>query len=82
VFVAEKFDTSFHSLEELRALIAGPTLFTIPVIATPSYTHRHWRRMALRVATVVIGLAVIVAGCRYVARDNEKLVRIVARGHV
>jgi polysaccharide chain length determinant protein (PEP-CTERM system associated) len=82
VVLAEKVDTSFHSLEDLRANVSGLTFFSIPVIESPSVTRRQWRLMAFRVATVVIALAVIVAGFRYVARDNEKLVRIVARGRV
>ncbi len=82
VVLAEKLDTSFHSLEELRANVSGLTLFSIPIIESPSVTRRQWGLVAFRVATVVIAIAVIVAGFRYVARDNEKLVRIVARGRV
>jgi succinoglycan biosynthesis transport protein ExoP len=82
VVLAEKLDTSFHTADDLRSCIPGPTLFSIPLIETPRETRRQWRRAAVAFASVVIALALIVAGLRYVATGNERLVRMVARGHV
>jgi hypothetical protein len=36
----------------------------------------------LTAAVVVVGLAVIVAAGRYVATGNDRIARIVSRGHV
>ena len=76
---AEKLDTSFHSLDDLRTALGGATLFSIPVIQTAADTRRHWRRVAVMAVVVVLGLGLIVTGVRYVAMGNERIVRLVAR---
>ncbi len=82
VLSLEKIDTSFHSIDDLRNFVAVQTLFSIPLILTTAEKRRQWRRVALTVVSVVIGLALIVSGSRYIARDNETLVRLTssARG--
>jgi len=82
VLSLEKIDTSFHSIDDLRNFAAVQTLFSIPLILTTAEKRRQWRRIALTVVSVVIGLALIVSGSRYIARDNETLVRLTssARG--
>src|SRR6266850_718363 len=76
VLSLEKIDTSFHSIDDLRNFVAVQTLFSIPLILTTAEKRRQWRRVALTVVSVVIGLALIVSGSRYIARDNETLVRL------
>ena len=82
IIAAEHLDTSLHSIEEVQSLVSGRALFSIPLIQTRAETRRHWRRVALTTAAVVVGVALIVAGFRHVATDNERVVRVVARGHV
>jgi succinoglycan biosynthesis transport protein ExoP len=79
VLLVEKFDTAFHSLDDLQS-VAVPTLFSIPLILTPGETRRHWRRAALAAVSIAIGLALVIQGSRYVARNNEQLVRMTASG--
>lgn len=81
VLAAEKLDTSFHGIDDLRSFVRVPTLFTIPLIATPADLRRHWRRFALTAAAAVVGLVLIVAGVRHVATGNERIVRLVAGRH-
>jgi polysaccharide chain length determinant protein (PEP-CTERM system associated) len=82
VLLVEKLDTAFHSIDELRAFITVPTLFSIPLILTTAHTRRKWRLAALTAVSVVIGMVLVISGSRYLARDNEQLVRITlgARG--
>jgi uncharacterized protein involved in exopolysaccharide biosynthesis len=81
-FAAEKLDTSFHGLDELKAEVGGAAIFSVPVIQTASGTRRRWRRVALAAVAAAVGLSAIVAGSRYVATDNEKITRMIARGAV
>jgi protein tyrosine kinase modulator len=78
VLLIEKFDTAFHSIDDLRASITVPTLFSIPRILTTADARRRWRRVALTAVSIVIGLAALISGSRYLASDNEQLVRLTA----
>jgi polysaccharide chain length determinant protein (PEP-CTERM system associated) len=80
VLVVEKLDTAFHSLDDLRAFANVPTLFSIPLILTAADMRRQWRRLALTAVSVVIGLALLVAGSRAVASGNEQIARLIPRG--
>jgi len=77
---AEKLDTSFHSVDELRAFAAAPTLAVIRRIPTRAETRRKRVRFALVALAFVAALAVAVAGARYVGSGNEQLVRMTMRG--
>jgi polysaccharide chain length determinant protein (PEP-CTERM system associated) len=78
VLMIEKFDTAFHSIDDLRASISVPTLFSIPRILTTADARRRWRRVALTAVSIVIGLAALISGSRYIASDNEQLARLTA----
>jgi len=78
VLAAEKLDTAFHNVDDLRAFVTVPTLFSIPRILTTVETRRKWRRAALTAVSVAIGLALVISGSRYLASDNESLVRLTA----
>jgi hypothetical protein len=78
VLLLEKLDTAFHDIDDLRAFVTVPTLFSIPRILTTVDARRRWRRVALTAISVVIGLALLITGSRYVASDNEQLVRLTA----
>jgi succinoglycan biosynthesis transport protein ExoP len=82
VLLSERLDTAFHNIEDLRAFVTAPTLFSIPLIATAAERRRRWRRLGLTTVSVVVGLIIIVAGSRALARGNEQIVRLTARAHV
>jgi polysaccharide chain length determinant protein (PEP-CTERM system associated) len=72
---ADKLDTTFHTVEELRAFISVPALATIRLIPTKAGARRRRVRLALMTVLVVAGLTLIVAGSRHVAAGNEGIVR-------
>jgi polysaccharide chain length determinant protein (PEP-CTERM system associated) len=78
--LAERLDTSFHTADDLRAFTRVPVLARVPRIATRA-DARRWRwRCSLAAVGALLGLGLIVGASFYVARDNERLVRIVTRG--
>jgi succinoglycan biosynthesis transport protein ExoP len=79
---AERLDTAFHSVDELRAFTTVPTLVTLPLIVTKRDIWRRRGRAALATICLLIGLTLIVAGSRYFSRGNEQIVRLIDRGHV
>lgn len=77
VVTAEKLDTSFHSVDDLRAFVDVPTVGTIHVIHTANDTRRRRQRFVLLAVLLVSGIAAIVAGTHYVASGNETIVRLI-----
>jgi len=79
VLLAEHVDTSFHSIEDLRAFSPVPVLVSIPRIVTE--TDRRGRRWRMRLAAgfAVIGLVVIVGSAYFIAHGNERLVLLMGR---
>lgn len=82
MIAAEQLDTSLHTIEDLQRVVNDRTVFSIPLIQTGTATRRYWRRVGLTTAAVAVGVALVVAGVRHVATNNERVVRLVARGHV
>jgi polysaccharide biosynthesis transport protein len=80
IVAAEKLDTTFHTVDDLRAFASVPTLATIRLILTPADIRRQRWRMALLTAALVAGVGLVAAGSYYVADGNEQLVRLTARG--
>jgi succinoglycan biosynthesis transport protein ExoP len=80
VVLAEKIDTSFHAVDDLRSFSAVPVLVSIPLIVTQSALRRHRWRMRLGVAAALV-LLVLIVGTGYVAaHGNERLVSLLGRG--
>ena len=77
---AEWFDTSFHTIDDLRAFTRVPTLVNLPLIVTRRDVRRRRLRMALAAISVIVGLALLGAASRYVGSDNEQIVRMIDRG--
>jgi hypothetical protein len=81
VMAAERIDTSFHAVDDLRTFSGVvPVLVSIPWITTAAHTRR--RRWRLRLGTCAAAMAVVVIfGLSYlVAHGNEQLVALLARG--
>ena len=79
VMVAEQVDTSYHSLEDLRAHLGVPVTAAIPSIVTPADERKRRRRMQLIAACSVIAVALIVGLAWLIASGNYELVAMLAR---
>ncbi|MBM4439377.1 MAG: hypothetical protein FJ027_03085 [Candidatus Rokubacteria bacterium] len=79
VMVAEQVDTSFHSLDDLRAYLPAPVAATIPLIVTAADERRRKRRRNLLIAVGVVAVVVIIALAWMVAEGNYGLVAFLAR---
>lgn len=77
VLAAEQFDTSFHSIDELREFTAVPVLVAIPPIG-PAPTRQRVR-MAFAAVSTVAAIALIATFSAYFASGNEQLVRIIGK---
>src|SRR2546426_1280166 len=79
VALAEKADTSFHTLDELRAFSAVPVLVSIPRIVTETDRRRRQWHLRLAASAAVVGLVVIVSSAYFAAHENEYLVSLLGR---
>lgn len=79
VVLAERLDSSFHALDDLRAFTSVPVVASIPRILTERDARRRRWRLWLATIAVGLGLAVIGGAAYYVAHDNEQLVWMLAR---
>jgi polysaccharide chain length determinant protein (PEP-CTERM system associated) len=77
---AEKLDTTFHSVDDLRAFARIPAIAVIRRIPTPAEARSRRVRQVLVAASVVAALALIIAGARHVGYGNEQIVMMTARG--
>jgi polysaccharide chain length determinant protein (PEP-CTERM system associated) len=78
--LAEKLDTSFHNVDELRAFSRIPVLTSIPRIATDRDRRRRRWWVGLGTASAAAGLVLVVGACYAVAHGNERLVRLLVQG--
>ncbi len=77
--LAERLDTSFHTVDDLRAFTRVGVLASIPRIAAASESRRRRRRAVLAVAGAAVGLALIAGASYYVAHGNDDLVWMLVR---
>ena len=77
---AEWLDTTFYSVDELRAFARVPTLANLPLIVTTRDVRQRRWRMALGTVSVIAALALIGKASHYVAHGNEQIVRMIDRG--
>src|SRR5207237_6204427 len=72
-FAAEKLDTSFHGVDDLRAFTRIPALFAIPLIPSRAETRRRRVRIAIAAVSAVMALGLVIAGVRHIAMGNERI---------
>ncbi|HYE86551.1 MAG TPA: hypothetical protein VEA16_09365, partial [Vicinamibacterales bacterium] len=72
-----QFDTTFHSLDELRGFTTIPVLATIPTISMGR--GRQVSRAVLVSASILIVVGLTAYAAAYVARGNEQIVRLLAQ---
>jgi polysaccharide biosynthesis transport protein len=77
VVAAEQIDTSFHSLDELKAFTSVPVLATVPAIADGR--GRVVWRAAFVSASILIVVGLSATAAAILARGNEDLVRLLVR---
>ena len=77
VVAAEQVDTSFHSLDELKAFTSVPVLATVPVIGASR--GRAVGRAALVSASILIVVGLTATAAAMLAQGNEDLVRLLVR---
>jgi polysaccharide chain length determinant protein (PEP-CTERM system associated) len=80
VILAEQVDSSFHTLDDLRAITSLPVLVSIPRIVTEADVRRRRRRFQLSTVAAVCGLVLIVSAAYFVAMGNEQLLRMLSPG--
>jgi polysaccharide chain length determinant protein (PEP-CTERM system associated) len=76
--LAERLDTSFHSVDALRAFTRVPVLASIPPIVSRADARRRLLRASTAAASVALGLTLIAGASSYVAREYESLVWILS----
>jgi hypothetical protein len=76
--LAEQFDATFHSSESLREFTSVPVLATIPIITYGKRTRAL--RWTLAAASVLAAIALAAVMSAHMARGNEQIVWMLARG--
>jgi hypothetical protein len=77
VIAREQFDTSFHSVDEVRDFTSIPVIATIPQIGKAP--RRGYARLALGTVSAVVAIILVGTLSAYVANGNEALVRLLNR---
>jgi polysaccharide chain length determinant protein (PEP-CTERM system associated) len=77
---AEKLDTSFHSVDQLRAFTRVPVLTSVPRIVIARDRRRRRWRVALGSVVGATALVLTVWGGYVMAHGNEALVRLLIGG--
>jgi polysaccharide chain length determinant protein (PEP-CTERM system associated) len=77
VVLAEQFDTSFHSVDDVREFTTVPVLATIPQIGRAP--RRGWVRATLAPVSAVAAVALVATFSAYLAHGNAALVRLLQR---
>ena len=79
VVLAEKIDTSFHTIDDLRAFSPVPVLVSIPLIVTHTDRRRMRWHLQLGASAAFVGLVAIVGLAYFAANGNEQLVSLMVR---
>jgi polysaccharide chain length determinant protein (PEP-CTERM system associated) len=80
IALSERLDTSFHSVEELRAFAGIPVIGSLPLVVTRRARRiRRWRAV-LAVAVAAGMVAVTASGAARVARGHADWAVVLSRG--
>jgi polysaccharide chain length determinant protein (PEP-CTERM system associated) len=80
VVLAERLDTTPHTVEDLRVRTAVPVLVSIPRMITASDAARQRRRAKMAAMASALGLLLMIGASVYVAHGNEQLAAMLTRG--
>jgi polysaccharide chain length determinant protein (PEP-CTERM system associated) len=78
-FLRDRMDTSFNSIDELRAFTRVPVLASIPKIATRRDSRVKWAKASVAAAGSLVVLVAVAAVAMRVADGNEALARLLLR---
>lgn len=76
VFAREQFDTTFHTVDDIREFTTLPVLVSIPPIGPVPARRRLMVALAAVAMLAVVGL--VAAAAAYLAHGNDQLVRLIA----
>lgn len=82
VIAAEKFNTAFHDIDDVRAFVSTAIVVRVPLISTAADTRRARWRFALAAAAGIVAVALVAGASHYIASGNELIVRLIQRGDV
>ncbi len=78
--VAERLDTSFQSVDDVRAFTGVPVLASIPRMSSAGEVRLRRLRFLAAAASVLLAIGVLIHASHAVARDNDALVSMLSRG--
>ena len=79
VTLAEKTDSSFHSVEDLRSFTRVPVVATIPRIVGPRGVARRRRLQALLATASLLSLILVANASYHFAQGSDLLVSLLTR---
>ncbi len=79
VALAEQLDSSFHTIDDVRAFTRVPVLVSIPAIVTAGDRRRRQTRVALGGCALAIGMVLMVQVAEHLAH-NEMVLAVIGRG--
>ena len=77
--LADRLDTSFTSVDELRAFTRVPVLASVPQIATWRDTRTKWAKGLIGAAASAVVLVAVAAAAIHIASGNELIARLLLR---
>jgi hypothetical protein len=76
----ERLDTSFHTVDDLRAFSRVPVITGIPPLVTDrDLRQRRWR-LGLVTISLVVGIGIATSGSYLYAHNSEQLTRLLSGG--
>jgi hypothetical protein len=78
--IAERLDSSFHSVESLRNFTRVPVVASIRRIETENDRRRERRSISVRLAAATAVVMLVMAFSYYFAHNNEGIVTMMSRG--
>ena len=76
----ERLDTSFHTVDDLRAFSRVPVITGIPPLVTDrDLRQRRWR-LGLVTVSLVVGIGIATSGSYLFAHNSEQLTRLLSGG--
>ena len=79
-YAAEWVDTSFHSVDAMRAFASVPVLVSIPPILTETDLRRRGRRFRWSAFAAALGVGAFAGMVSHLHQVNEVLARLLASG--
>jgi polysaccharide chain length determinant protein (PEP-CTERM system associated) len=76
----ERLDTSFHTVDDLRAFSRIPVITGIPPLVTDGDLRQRRWRLGLVTVSLVVGIGIATSGSYLFAHNSEQLTRLLSGG--